>query len=43
MRNEYNEKIFHMGGRIDVLEIDNAYLLERNAELHTQLKGLKLI
>jgi hypothetical protein len=35
MRNEYNAKILNMGGRIEVLEFDNANLLERNAELHT--------
>ena len=41
MRNEYNAKILNMGGRIDVLEFDNANLLERNAELHTELKSWK--
>jgi predicted RNase H-like nuclease (RuvC/YqgF family) len=41
MRKEYNEKIVNMGGRIDVLEFDNANLLERNAALHTELKSLK--
>jgi hypothetical protein len=30
-----------MGGRIDVLEFDNANLIERNAELHTELKSWK--
>jgi hypothetical protein len=30
-----------MGGRIDVLEFDIANLLERNAELHTELKSWK--
>jgi phage host-nuclease inhibitor protein Gam len=39
MRNEYNAKILNMGGRIDVLEFDIANLLERNAELHTELKS----
>jgi hypothetical protein len=39
MRNEYKANILNMGGRIDVLEFDNAYLLERNAELHTELKS----
>jgi hypothetical protein len=37
----YNEKIVNMGGSIDVLEFDNANLLERNAALHTELKSLK--
>jgi hypothetical protein len=41
MRKEYNEKIVNMGGHIDVLEFDNANLLERNAPLHTELKSLK--
>ena len=41
MRNEYNAKILNMGGRIDVLEFDNENLLERNAELHTELKSWK--
>ena len=41
IRKEYNEKIVNMGGRIDVLEFDNANLLERNAALHTELKSLK--
>jgi hypothetical protein len=35
MKNEYNANILNMGARIDVLEFDNANLLERNAELHT--------
>jgi hypothetical protein len=34
-------KILNMGGRIDVLEFDNANLIERNAELHTELKSWK--
>jgi hypothetical protein len=34
MRNEYNAKILNMGGRIDVLEFDNANLIERNSSLH---------
>jgi hypothetical protein len=41
MRNEYKANILNMGGRIDVLEFDNANLLERNAELHTELKSWK--
>jgi hypothetical protein len=41
MRKESTEKIVNMGGRIDVLEFDNANLLERNAALHTELKSLK--
>ena len=41
MRKEYNQKIVNMGGRIDILEFDNANLLERNAALHTELKSLK--
>ena len=41
MRKEYNEKIVNMGGRINVLEFDNANLLDRNAALHTELKSLK--
>jgi hypothetical protein len=43
MRNEYNAKILNMDGRIDVLEFDNANLLERNAELHTELRVGKRI
>jgi hypothetical protein len=31
MRNEYTAKILNMVGRIDVLEFDNANLLERKA------------
>jgi hypothetical protein len=33
MRNDYNAKILNMGGRIDVLEFDNANLIERNTTL----------
>jgi len=31
----------NIGGRIDVLELDNVNLLERNAELHTELNTLR--
>ena len=41
MRKEYNEKIVNLGGRINVLEFDNANLLDRNAALHTELESLK--